>query len=489
MPANGPAAGPQPIGRIVPQPAGSLPPDGPPPDGPQGGALAPRPAAAPPALWQPPEDQLILDAPRPRTGLPITLGYLIVGIFVIGLGLWASLTPLAEAAIAPGILKVEGTRRTIQHFEGGIVREILVRDGDAVAAGQVLMRLDQPQALQQTETLRSQRWAFLAQDARLVAELAGAPAITFPEDLLASTEPRAAEVISGQRALFQARSIALTSQLEVLRTRIDQHRATIASAEGQMDAQQRMLVLLRAEESNTAQLLRQGLARLPQLLALQRQVASVDGNITDIRNQMVRSRAQIEESEREMERVQNQRTQDVSTELREVRLRLSETEERLRAAEDVSTRLEITAPEAGTVLNLRVFTVGAVLRPGDPVMDLVPQEDRIIAEVNVQPNDIDVLHPGLQAEVRLPAFKQRLVPYLHGHVTFVASDITQDERRGLSYYRVHIQLDEEQLRALEGVQLRAGMAVEAQIRTGERSFARYMLQPLFDSFHRAFREQ
>lgn len=470
-----PDGGPQPIGSIATPPTGS--------------SLAPRPAAAPPALWQPQEADLILDAPRPRTGTAMLLGYLIVAVFVVGLGVWASLVPLAEASIAPGLLKVEGTRRTIQHFEGGIVRDILVRDGDNVTAGQVMLRLDQPQAAQQTETLRSQRWALLAQDARLVAELAGARAIAFPDVLFASAEPRAAEVISGQRALFQARSIALESQVHVLRSRIDQHRATIASAEGQMLAQRRMLVLLEAEETNTAQLLRQGLARLPQLLALQRQVASSDGNITDITNQIVRSRAQIVESEREMERIGNTHTQEASTEQREVRQRLAEAEERLRAAENVSTRLEITAPEAGTVLNLRVFTVGAVVRPGDAVMDLVPARDRIIAEVHVQPNDIDVVHQGLQAEIRLPAFKQRLVPYLHGHVTFVASDVTEDERRGQSYYRVQIQLDEDQIRAVEGLTLRAGMAVEAQIQTGERTFMRYMMQPLIDSFHRAFREQ
>lgn len=452
-------------------------------------AVIPQPAGAPPALWQPQQEALVLDAPRPRTSTPMLLGYALVLIFVVGFGGWAALTPLAEAAIAPGLLKVEGTRRTVQHFEGGIVREILVRDGDMVRRGQVLMRLDQPQAAQQTETLRSQRWALLAQDARLVAELAQARQVAFPTDLTASTHPRAQDAIAGQRALFEARRVALESQLMVLRARVEQHQAQIRSSEGQIDAQRRMLVLLKAEEQNTATLLRQGLARLPQLLAIQRQVASVEGNIVDITNQMERSRAQIDEAEQEARRITDQRMQEVSTELRDVRVRLAETEERLRAAEDISTRLDIVAPEDGTVLNLRVFTVGGVVRPGDPVLDLVPAQDRIIAEVNVQPNDIEVVHPGLQAEIRLPAFKQRLVPYLHGHVTFVASDVTQDERRGTAYYRVHIDLDENQLRTLEGVQLRPGMMVEAQIQTGSRSFARYLLQPIFDSFHRAFREQ
>jgi HlyD family secretion protein len=452
-------------------------------------AVTARPASGPPAVWQPPEIPLILDAPRPRTRGPVLFGYAIVLLFVVGLGGWAAFTPLAEAAIAPGILKVEGTTRTIQHFEGGIVRQIMVRDGDEVRPGQVLVRLEQPQASQQTETLRSQRWALLAQDARLVAELAAAREIAFPRELTGATALRAQDAVAGQTALFEARRVALESQTMVLQARVDQADAQIRSSMAVREAQQRMLVLLQAEETSTAQLLRQGLARLPQLLAIQRQVAQIQGNIEDIANQIDRSRAVIVENEREMRRVRDQRSQEASTELRDIRGRLAEAEEKLRAAEDVSTRLEVTAPEGGVVLNLRVFTVGAVVRPGDPIMDLVPQQDRIIAEVNVQPNDIDVVHTGLVAEVRLPAFKQRLVPYLHGHVTFVASDVTQDDRRGTMYYRVQIRIDESQLRALENVQLRPGMMVEAQIQTGERSFGRYLLQPIFDSFHRAFREQ
>jgi HlyD family secretion protein len=453
------------------------------------GALAPRPTGAPPALWQPAEEALVLDAPRPRTRAPVLFGWVIVLVFVVGFGAWAAITPLAEAAIAGGLLKVEGTRRTVQHFEGGIVREILVRDGDQVRQGQVLLRLDQPQAGQQTETLRSQRWALVAQDARLLAELAGNGDIAFPAELSGHEAARAQDAVAGQINLFQARRTALDSQMTVLQARIEQFEAQIRSSEAQREAQSQQLVLLRAEESNTQTLLAQGLARLPQLLAIQRQVAATVGNIADMGSQIERSRAQIAESEREMRRLRDTRIQEVSTELREVRGRLAETEERLRAAEDVSTRLEITAPEAGTVINLRVFTLGAVVRSGDPVMEIVPVRDRIIAEVNVQPNDIEVIHPGLLAEIRLPAFKSRLVPYLHGTVIFVASDVTEDERRGTAYYRVQIEIDESQLRALEGVQLRPGMMAEALIRTGERSFARYLLQPVFDSFHRAFREQ
>jgi HlyD family secretion protein len=177
------------------------------------------------------------------------------------------------------------------------------------------------------------------------------------------------------------------------------------------------------------------------------------------------------------------------TDLRDVRGKLAETEERLRAANDVESRRDIVAPESGTVVNLRVFTLGAVVKPGDPVADLVPDHDRLVAEVNVQPSDIDVVYSGLQAEVRLPAFKQRLVPYLNGHVTWVAADVTKDEQAHRQYYRSYILIDREQLERLPNVFLTSGMPVEAHIMLGERSFFDYITQPIRDSFHRAFKEE
>jgi HlyD family type I secretion membrane fusion protein len=185
----------------------------------------------------------------------------------------------------------------------------------------------------------------------------------------------------------------------------------------------------------------------------------------------------------------DQRMQEVGTEAREVAGRLAEVEERLRAAADVATRREILATEAGTIVNLRVFTLGAVVRPGDPLMDLVPSQDRLVAEVNVQPMDIDVVYPGLQAEIRLPAFKQRLVPYLHGQVTFVASDVTTDQQTRQTHYRAYIAIDQDQLARLRGVTLTPGMPVEAHVLTGSRSFWHYMTQPIRDSMSRAFVEQ
>jgi HlyD family type I secretion membrane fusion protein len=417
------------------------------------------------------------------------VGLLVMVGFFGGFMAWAVLAPLSEAAIAPGVIKVEGTRRTIQHLEGGIVREILVRDGDRVAAGQVVMRLDEIQSGSTLEALRSQRAALLAQMARISAEMARAQDIPFPAELTVATDTRTMETVAGQRALFQARMSSLASQLSVLETRRDQARATISSAEGQLSASRRQLELIRQEEVMRRGLVNQGLARLPELLALQRGAVGLEGQVIDLQGQISRSRGSIAENDMQIRATLDQRMQEVGTEAREVAGRLAEVEERLRAAADVATRREILATEAGTIVNLRVFTLGAVVRPGDPLMDLVPSQDRLVAEVNVQPMDIDVVYPGLQAEIRLPAFKQRLVPYLHGQVTFVASDVTTDQQTRQTHYRAYIAIDQDQLARLRGVTLTPGMPVEAHVLTGSRSFWHYMTQPIRDSMSRAFVEQ
>lgn len=454
---------------------------------PRGQDIVGNPVRLPPVRLTLPE--VPAPAPRPRTGGAILLGFAAMAVFFGVFTAWSVLAPLSEAAIAPGMIKVEGTRRTIQHLEGGIVREILVRDGDRVRAGQVLMRLDDIRAAAELETLRSQRWAFLAQDARLGAELAGHAELAFPPDLSAAGEPRAADAMSGQRAVFEARAASLMSQVAVQEARIGQQEAIISGASGQIRAQRQQLELIRREEQITRTLVQQGLQRLPTLLALQRTAAGLEGQLVDLEGQVERATQVIAEARNTIASIVGQRRQEMAAEQREIRIRLAEVEERLRAAQDVAVRRDIVAPEDGTILNLRLFNMGAVVRAGDPVMDLVPTQDRLIAEVNVQPFDIDVVHVGLQAEVRLPAFKQRLVPYLHGHVTYVAQDVTIDERTRQSFYRVHIALDQDQLERTPGVHLVPGMPVEAMIQIGERSFLRYITQPLRDSFARAFREQ
>ena len=431
----------------------------------------------------------LLDAPAPRTRAPVIFGLTVFLLFVVGFAVWAGWAPLAEASVAPGVIKVEGSRRTIQHLEGGIVREILFRDGAKVKAGDVIMRLDAAQSDSVLETQRAQRWALLAQDARLDAEISQAKQITFPADLLASTDPRAMEAVNGQRALFEARQANLNSQVQVLQARVDQQTAFIAGARGQLSATRQQLAFARQEEQMRRGLVQQGLGRLPELLALKRATASLEGSIDDLNGQIERANASILESRNQIQTTIEQRLSEAASDRRDVRAKLAEAEEKLRAAADVAQRREIVAPENGTLVNQKIFTIGAVVRPGDPVFDLVPEQDRLVAEVNVQPMDIDVVYPDLQAEVRLPAFKQRLVPYLHGHVTWVAADVTVNEQTRQQYYRAYVLIDPDQLTHLPNVFLVPGMPVEAHIQIGQRTFWRYLTQPLRDSFTRAFREE
>lgn len=433
---------------------------------------------------------VVLDVPpAPRTRLPTLFGIVVLILLFGGFGAWSALAPLAEAAHAVGALKAEGNRRIVQHLEGGIVREILVRDGDRVRAGQPMIRLDDIQADAQLAALAAQRLALLAQDARLAAERANAREIAWPRDLLElSSDPRVADLLAGQTALFSSRLVAFESAQAVLQARADQLRAQAEAARGQIASMERQIALIREEMAGVAELLRLGLERRPRLLALQRAEASLIGNREDLAAQVVKAEAGLAETLAQLQAQADARAAEVSKEQREVRDRLVEVEERLRQARDIAVRRDIVAPVAGTVLNLRVFAPGQVVRPGDAVLEIVPEEDRLIAEVFVLPTDIDSVHVGLSAEVRFPGVKQRLVPYLQGHVAFVSADAVWDERLRSSVYRAHIALDEGQVERIRGVRLVPGMPVEVMILVGERTFWQYITQPLRDSFARAFRE-
>jgi HlyD family secretion protein len=436
-----------------------------------------------------------MDAPHPPTRAVVLLGLISMAVFIGGFAAWSYFAPLAEAAMAEGVIGVEGEHRVIANQEGGSVQELLVRDGDHVRAGQVLMRMNDAQASATAESAKAQRLTQLAQLARLDSETAGDSKIQFQPELLAAANgrgldaARAVDAMNAQRALFEARTVGLNSQISVLQDRIDQQLAVISSAEQQQRATQQQLDLIEREVEVKQTLLSKGLTRLSEVLQLQRSEAALYGTLGDLAGQMQRARATIAECRSSMKQTRDQRLQDVSDNRREALSKLNEAEDSLRAAQDVAVRRDIVAPEDGTILGMRVFNVGAVVKPGDTVMELVPSHDRLVAAVNLSPNDIDVVYPGLEARVRLPAFKQRLVPFVGGRVIFVASDVTTDEKTKTSYYKMQILLDRDQLDHLPNVHLTPGMPVEAMVQLGERSFFRYITQPIRDSFHRAFREQ
>lgn len=454
-------------------------------------ALAPRePAVGVAAIRKINSPRAVGVPRRPSTRLDSTLGWLLVALFVVGMGGWAAYAPLAAATMAPGQLVVEGSRRTVQHLEGGIIRELLVRDGTAVTAGDVLVRLDDTQTAATTDALRSTVDGFRALDARLSAERDEQTSVAFPADLTSRRgEARVAEILAGQEAIFASRRVALEGQVSILRQRIEQLRTEIRSYEAQVRSLDEQIGYVRGEIDDVRSLVEKGLERRPRLLGLQRTAAQLVGAREQQDGAIAKGRQAIGETELQLIQIRNARQAEVAAEQRDLQGRLTEAEERLRAANDVQRRREVLAPVDGTITGVRFHTVGGVVRPGEPLLELVPRNEGLVIEVRVQPTDIDVVAVGMVAEVRLSAFKQRTVPTIHGKVIYVGADVEADPRGVQSFYRAKVRIDDGQLATLHDVQLAPGMPAEVMIKAGERTMLQYLAQPILDSFNRAFREQ
>jgi HlyD family secretion protein len=418
------------------------------------------------------------------------VGGLIVLTFVLSFGAWAGFAPLSSAAIAPGQVKAEGDRRTVQHLEGGIVREFLVREGDTVREGQTLLRLDDTQAAASADMLMAQLDGFRAMAARLAAEAAEAPRVTYPQDLVARrAEPRVAEVIAAQDAIFSNRAASLGSSIAVLAQRIEQSQAETRSYQAQVTANDRQLTLTREELTGVEQLVSRGYERRPRLLQLQRQAADLEGTRNQQRELITRAERAIAEAQAQIASLRSDRQRDVANDENDTQAHIAETQERLRAAADVRRRLEVTAPIAGVVANLHFFTIGAVIRPGEPILDVVPLGEALVVEGQVSPTDIENVTAGQRAEVRFIGLRRRVVPVLLGEVTYVAADVSVNDRTNTSYYKATIRIPPEQLRLLDGTPLQPGMPTETYILATRRTMLGYLFQPLRDSFSRAFRER
>ncbi|MBM3524441.1 MAG: HlyD family type I secretion periplasmic adaptor subunit, partial [Alphaproteobacteria bacterium] len=369
--------------------------------------LGPRVLATPGGPVRKPRNPRSVAVPaRPSTRLDASLGWLIVALFIGGLGAWAALAPLAAATMVAGQIVVEGSRRTVQHLEGGIISEFLVRDGAVVAAGDVLLRLDDTQSNATREALRVTVDGFRALDARLVAERDDLPRVAFPPPLEARRgNQRVAEILAGQEAIFASRRIAIEGQASILRQRMEQLRTEIRSYQAQLRSLDEQLDYVRLEVQDVRGLVDKGLERRPRLLVLQRTAAQLVGARDQQEGLIAKGSQAIGETELQLIQLRNARQAEVTTELRDLQARLSDAEERLRAANDIQRRRDVVAPVAGTVTALRFHTIGGVVRPGDPLLDIVPRDEGLVVEVRVQPTDIDVVAIGMDAEIRLSAFK------------------------------------------------------------------------------------
>ena len=426
-----------------------------------------------------------------RLRMPLVAGLLVVGGFFGVLGGWAALAPLSSAAIAPGTVIVEGNRRTVQHLEGGIVREILVRDGDAVAAGQPLVILDDTQARATLDLVQGRRVDALAREARLVAEGDGREAISFPDELYdrAATDERTIKALDGQTGIFLARTEALKGQTEILRQGIAQYEEEIIGLHDWVEAEDKQLDLIDQEIQDVQTLLAKGLARRPRMLELRRRQAEIEGSRSQHVAEIARAKQRITEVRIRIRDLRTERLNEAVAELRTVQTELFDLEERYRAIEDVLRRITIRAPIGGVVLNLQIHTAGGVIAPGAPILEIVPEKEKRVIDARIDPSDIDVVQVGQIAQVRFPAFNQRANVPAGGTVTWISADRHVDEQSGTAYYRSRVELLDGSLAELNGKLIHPGMQADVLIVTGERTVLDYLVEPILVSINRAFREK
>jgi HlyD family secretion protein len=428
-------------------------------------------------------------APRTRLRGVTLAGNLMVLCFILGFGTWASFAPLDSAAIASGVVEPESSRKTIQHLEGGIVRSILVSEGDVVRSGQTLIALDDTRAASEVQSLQGQLWDAMARAARLQAEQQGQDSITIPAALAqdSSQNGPAAAAVSAQQTIFQARRQVHQSQISVIRERRHEVEQEIEGLKAQESAIVQRIGIVREELDMVATLVSKGLERRPRLLNLQRELAEVEGRRGEIAAQISRAGQVINESQATLFKLESDRQNEIAQSLREAQSQIFQFREKLLAAKDQLARTEIKAPEDGVITDLRIHTPGGVIGAGAPLMDLVPRQDRLIVTARLRPEDIDVVHPGLEAEVHLIPYNQRRVPRLKGTVMHVSADRLLDKRTDLPYYATKIRLDDGQAVAND-IHIIPGMPAQVFITTGRGTVALYALRPLLDSFRNAFRE-
>jgi HlyD family secretion protein len=427
----------------------------------------------------------------PRTRLRgVTLaGNLLILCFVLGLGTWSGFAPLESAAVASGVVESETSRKTIQHLEGGIIRKILVADGDAVRAGQTLILLEDTKARAEVQSLQGQLWDATAREARLQAEQHGQERVSFPAKLVTmqNESPPVAAVLAAQQGIFETRRQVFQSQAAVNREKRSQVEKEIEGLRAQESAASRRVEIVREEAATVAMLVDKGLERRPRLLNLQREMADIEGRRGEIVAQISRAGQVINESEATLLKLESDRQNEIAQSLREAQNQIFQIRERLQAADDQLLRTAVRAPEDGVVTELRFHTLGGVIGAGAPLMDLVPSQDRLIVTARVRPEDIDVVHPGLSADVNLLPYNQRRVPRIQGTVTHVSADRLVDKRTDQPYYAAKIRVHQ-RIAGIDGVQIIPGMPAQVFIKTGRGTVAFYALRPLLDSFNNAFHE-
>lgn len=424
------------------------------------------------------------------TRRPVTYGILTLLALVAGFGGWSVATNITGAIVTSGRIEVEQNRQVVQHPDGGVVALINVAEGDTVAAGDLLLSLDGAMIRSELAIVEGQLFESLSRRARLEAERDDQPEITFGQVLLdaAVDHQEISEKMEGQRRLFDARRESLASQTEQLGKRREQIDEQIIGFDAQNQALTTQLSLLRKELIDQQGLLEKGLTEASRVLSLQREEASLRGQMGELAATRAQAEGRITETQIEVLRLTSDRREEANAQLRDSGVQELELAERRRALDERIARLDVRAPVSGVVLGLTVTTPRSVLRPADPILYLIPQDRPLVIATQVPPIHVDQVHVGQAVKLVFSAFSSRSTPELTGHVAVLSADALVDQRSQAPYYRAEILLDPGEMEKLAGQTLIPGMPVEAFIQTEARTPLSYLLKPFTDYFTRAFRE-
>lgn len=431
-----------------------------------------------------------MSAPQWSARNHVVLGLLTVALLLAGSFTWGLRTTIAGAIMTAGRIEVAENRQVLQHPEGGTVAQILVREGDRVTEGQVLLRLDGGLLRSELAILEAQYFGLLARRGRLEAEEEGLSLPQMPQELRdqAARSPETASVLAAQTALFETRLASLNQQRAQLELRAAQTRSLREGLIAQTSALDEQASLIAQELTAQQDLLDKGLAQISRPLALRREAARLAGARAELLAARAQAGERIAETALEILRLEATRRSEAGLELRETALHLNELSERRRALLERIYRLELRAPAEGIVLNLAITTPRAVLRPAEPALYIVPQDRPLLISARIPDRHIDQVHKGQEVRITFPAFSLRKLPELTGRVTKLSADALSEAQSPLPYYRAEISLPAELTAGLPGVTLRPGMPVEAWIRTEERTPLQFLMRPFTDYFTRAFRE-
>jgi HlyD family type I secretion membrane fusion protein len=432
-----------------------------------------------------PDEPVLSDSIRATAAV----GILILVGFFFGFGTWAATAPLNGAVVTTGFVKVDGNRKTVQHLDGGIIKELRVKEGDHVTAGDVLMVLDDSQARAESEVLSEQYFVLRATEVRLSSEYAREAELAMPSDLKAQAdEPQLAGVWQGQVHQFESRLAALNGQRSVIREKIAQLEAQITGGEAEVKSYKAQLESVQGEMSSIAPLVEKGLVAKPRYLQLERAAAGLEGQAADGVANIAKGRQAIAEQQQQMAQLDNDRMADITKDLRDTQGKLLEVIPRLMNAKAVLKRVDIRSPYTGRIVALNVFSVGGVINRGDKVLDIVPDQEELVIEAQVSVDDISQIRPEMRADVHLTAYKQRITPVVRGEVIQVSADRLVENRTGTPYYTALVRVNAQDLAELPNVHLYPGMAATVMIPTVQRTALDYLVGPLVMSFKHGFRQ-